>query len=305
GWGLPFDGLRANGGDPRYPRPCRSGGGWGWGLPFDGLRANGGDPRYPRPCRSGGGWGWGLPFDGLRANGGDPRYPLPCRSGGGWGWGLPFDGLRGGSPVDGVGYRSHRLVQPQAIDHRTGRVRVPVVEEVPEAKVHRVPAHLLRDDVHLRLVGPAHLHDAEAAKGPGGRLIGVDAEGVDADVGDDVRARAGVPRLVRDPRPDVGVGARIPQDLAVAGEEPAVAGHARREGRRDAMLGDGVELLLAAETHLDGAPGRAGEERCDRLELHVELAAEPAAQIWDHDPNVRLRQVEHVGEHDAHVGGAL
>jgi hypothetical protein len=94
------------------------------------------------------------------------------------------------------------------------------------------------------------------------------------------------------------VRALVDHEPPSAGRERAVAPRAGLEldhhpfapmVRRD-------ELLVAREDELDRASGRS-RERCDvALEVEVALGAEPAAEQGDDDADLRLRQLEGLGD---------
>ena len=73
---------------------------------------------------------------------------------------------------------------------------------------------LAGDQVGVALVGPDELRDAEAAQRAGRRQIGVERVGVDRDILDVVGTGRGEAGFLRDARPDVGVGAAVPEHLA-------------------------------------------------------------------------------------------
>ena len=190
------------------------------------------------------------------------------------------------------------------MDRRPGDEEIPLLQRVLQAELHRVPAQAPCDDVHLGVVGPDHLRHPEAPKRPGRRLVGVDAVGVDGHVGDLVRPGGGIPRLVDDPRADLGEGAGVPIDLALA------RGHGRALDRgldlhHDAVLGDRVELLLAAQAVLHRPAGLHGKQRHQRLELVVELGAVAAAQIRHTHADAVHGDAQHARQLPPHEGRRL
>src|SRR5205823_6380360 len=112
------------------------------------------------------------------------------------------------------------------------------------SELDRVPSHLSCDDVHLGLIGPANLHDPEPTKRAGWRLVRVDAERVDANVRDVVGPGARIPGLVGHAGPDVSIRARVPEHLAVPGQDAAVVRYARPQPGGDSVLGDCEEFFL-------------------------------------------------------------
>jgi len=66
----------------------------------------------------------------------------------------------------------------------------------------------------------------EAAVRTGRHGVGIDAVSFNFSVGNLIRAQRAVSRLLRNPRPGVGIGARIHIDLALPRQQLAVPGHA-------------------------------------------------------------------------------
>ena len=85
-----------------------------------------------------------------------------------------------------------------------------------------------RDLVDLALADPLQVRRAERAVAAGRRGVRVDAAGVHAERLPAIRARRGVASRRGDPRPVVGVGARVEPALDVAPEQATVARRAVR-----------------------------------------------------------------------------
>src|SRR4029077_2355559 len=125
-----------------------------------------------------------------------------------------------------------------------------LAQEVPAAELDGVDAEAARHHVGVALVGPHELRDAEAAQRAGRGQIGVERVRIDVHIVDVVRAGGGETGLLRHARPDVGVGAAVPPDLALARDDAALLGYAALDAEGARVLGDGEELLLHRERDL-------------------------------------------------------
>jgi hypothetical protein len=154
----------------------------------------------------------------------------------------------------------------------------PFAQDVLAPELDRVHAKLARQQVGMALVGPHELRNAESAQRTGRRKIGVERVGADGDVLDVVGTWRGKAGLLRDARADVGVGAAVPPDVAVARHDPAVPREAAPDAEGAGVLGDGEELLLHRQRHLDRLFRQQGKHGYQGFELDVELGAEAAAE---------------------------
>ena len=150
-----------------------------------------------------------------------------------------------------------------------------------------------RDPVHLRLERAVRDRHAEAAHRARRRAVRVDAVGVDPDVGDVVRARHVRGGLGGAVRAVAGVRAGVDVQRDLARDDRAVVHHAvldvdplGRARRRD------LHLLLAPVDVLDRLVGRHRGDAGDRLDDHVDLAAEAAADRPADDAQLAERDVE-------------
>ena len=197
------------------------------------------------------------------------------------------------------------LLDRRVAHQRAGRLRPPVAQQVPAAKLDRIDSQLARHHVGVALVGPHQLRDAEAAQRAGRRQIRVQRVRVDRDVLDVVRARRGEAGLLRHARPDVGVGAAVPPDLALARADAAVARNAALDAEAARVLGDGEELLFHRERDLYRPSCEQREHRHQRLQLDVELGAEAAAEKRHAHADPVLRPAQQPRDLDAHERRAL
>ena len=158
------------------------------------------------------------------------------------------------APADALGDGLQQLVEVEVLDGLAGGELVAVAQQVLEAKLERVDAEALGDQVHLALVGPGDLRDRVAAEAAGRRHVRVDGVGVDRHVRDPVRPRRAVAAVLDQPRADVGVRARAPEDPRLARDDRAVAAHPGPQVHRRRVAGDGEELLGARELDADRPP---------------------------------------------------
>ena len=135
------------------------------------------------------------------------------------------------APVAAIERRAPVQARSDRVEHPVDRgiahdgaagVRAAVAQDVLAAKLDRIDAERARDHVGVALVGPNELRNAEAAQRARRRAVGVELEGIDADVVDVVGTGGGEARLLRHARADIGIGAAIPQHVAVPRGDAAV-----------------------------------------------------------------------------------
>ena len=151
--------------------------------------------------------------------------------------------------------------------------------------------------VHLRLVREARLDRAEAAHGAAGRVVGVEGDGLDVDVVDDVRADRQGGGVADDRRGGGGVGAAVQHDPALHVGELAVPGGAVLvvELRRVPVdvAEEGLEPVV---DDLDGLAGAQRQQAGVDLHRQVLAAAERAADAGERHPHLVLGQAEDRGD---------
>ena len=205
--------------------------------------------------------------------------------------------------------RSSTLVQHLldrgVLDDGAGGVRAALAQQVLAAELDRIELERARHHVGVALVGPHQLRHAEAAQRAGRRHVGVERVGIDRDVVDLVGARRGEAGLLRDARADVGIGAAVPEHLALARDDAAVLVDAALDAERRGMLGDLVEQLLEGQRELHRPPRDHRQRDHQRLELDVELGAVARAEIRHLDAHLVLRPAEQPRDLGAHERRAL
>ena len=175
------------------------------------------------------------------------------------------------------------------------------LHHVHQPERQRVEAQLVGDALHVAFQREEALRHAVAAVGAGGRLVGVDDIGLEADV------RLAVGALVRrverhrlvagvagDGQRVVAVGAGVAEHAHLVGHHPPVfhdAG-AHADDHRVAR-GAGHELLFAGVLQLHRPAGGDGQVRADVLDHHLLLVAEPAADARFDDADALDRQPQH------------
>ena len=179
-------------------------------------------------------------------------------------------------------------------------------ERVAPAHLPGVDAELVREHVDAALDGEARLIGAEPAHGSAGRIVGVDGDAFDVDVGhvvgaggvaaralDDLAADRGVGTLVADePHPDCG-------ELAV-GVAPDGVGHLDRMA-----LGVQPDRLHPIDRQLHRPAGHRGQKRRLRLDREVLLAAERASAAHQRHRQLVRRQRQRAGDLPMVVVNAL
>ena len=186
---------------------------------------------------------------------------------------------RGASCLAGLPRRRlDHLDQRRALDLLAVRLHVAVAIGVDEAELHRVHAEMARDLVHLQFQREIADRHAEAAHGGRRRAVGVDAVGVDMDVGDRIGPRHVGGRLGGAVGRVAAIGAGIDIERDLARDDAPVLHHAVLDvdALRGARRGH-LHLLGAAVGVFHRPVGEHRAERGDRLDDHVDLAAEAAA----------------------------
>ena len=199
-------------------------------------------------------------------------------------------------PADLPGGPQEPLLQVGVHGGFPGGELLTLVQEVLEPELHRIPAHLPGDDVHLRLVGPRHLGRAHAAERAGRHRVGVYGVGVGAEVRDAVGAGSPVAGLLGDPGARVRVGAAVHVHEAVPGHELAVPVHAGAEPDAGGRLAHRARLLFQRQVQEHPPPGLAGQGQRHGLELGVVLVAVGASHQRHHHPRLLPRHAEHLGQ---------
>ncbi|GAA3039377.1 hypothetical protein GCM10020000_17160 [Streptomyces olivoverticillatus] len=212
---------------------------------------------------------------------GEPPAVSHCRSGG--------SGIA-------LTQRSSSATGAERVDDLAGGHDRALRHGVAAAELHRVQVQFGRQLVHLRLIGEAGLHRAEAAHGAAGRVVGVEGDGLDVDVVDDVRADGQRGGVADDGRGGGGVGAAVEHDARLDVAELAVAGGAVLVAELGGVAVDVPEEgLEAVVDDLHGLAGVQGEQAGVGLHGQVLAAAEGAADAGERHAHLLLGQAEDGG----------
>ena len=203
-------------------------------------------------------------------------------------------------PLDRLRRPANRLFDAERPHRRAGGEALAFLQSGLQTKFHRVDAQRARDHIRLRIVGPDHLRHAEAAKRARRNFVGVDAVGIDPDVGNAVRSGRGVARLVADARADFGVGAGVPVDFALARHDRAVLNRGF-DLRDHFVLGDRQKLFFAGERITHRLLGEQRQHRHQRLQFGIKLGAVAAAEIRHAHANRFMRNAEGRGNFRPHI----
>lgn len=208
-------------------------------------------------------------------------------------------------PAEPFDHTVEYLVDRGVMDDRAAGLRPTFPQQVLSPKLEFVKIQRRRDHIHMGVIGPCRLRRAEAAQRAGRRTIGVDGKRFDRDVVDVVGPRRGEARLLRHPRPDVGIGTTVPDDLAAPRNHPAVVVDAALNDESARMFGHHEELLFHGERYLDRPAAQERQRRDQCFELDIELAAEAAAEMRNLDPHAVLGPAEQPRDFDADKGRPL
>ncbi len=180
-----------------------------------------------------------------------------------------------------------------ALDFLAVGLGVAVAVGVEEAELHRVHAEVAGDHVHLRFQREVADGDAESAHRRGRGAVGVDAPGVDVDVGDRVGPRHVGGGLGGAVGGVAAIGAGVDVEGDLAGDDAAVVHHPVLDVEPFGGAGRAhLHLLGAGVDVLDWAVGEHGAEGGDGLDDDVDLAAEAAADGAADQPQLVERHVE-------------
>ena len=154
--------------------------------------------------------------------------------------------------------------------------------------------------------GEGRLQRAEGAESAGRRVVGVDAVGVDAHIGNDIRPGGKDRRLAHDALRRKPIGAAVADHGHVQRANAAVARKPHAQlGARGMTLGGGDDQFLAGEHQPHRAPRLHRQERQHALVDHVFLAAEAAAHRAHDEAHFADRLGDDARQHVAVMGDVL
>ena len=177
------------------------------------------------------------------------------------------------------------------------RALVAVADEVAPPELDRIQADPRGEHVVVLLDRPARLRPRRRAHRAGRRAVRVDGGRLDVDVGDAV----GPAIIIEAIWPRTGVSeAYAPQSRRSRARRARIRPSSVRPVSRSTIipwvtLSGATNSSCRREHEADRPPGRPREGRDVRLEVEVALAAEPAAEVADHDPDPVLRDPQDLG----------
>ncbi len=212
----------------------------------------------------------------------------------------PGAAIEGCAPIQPFTQPIQDLLQRSVPEDRAARVRAAVPQQVQASERDRIELERPRDHVGMALVRPGELRDAKSTQRARRNHIRVERVGIDGDILDIVGTRRYKARLVRDAGADVGVGAAVPEHLALTGQDAPAAVDTCFDPERAGVLRDLVELLLHRQRDLDRPPREQRERGHQRLQLDVELGTIAPTDEWHPDADLVLRPAEQSRDLGAH-----
>ena len=173
---------------------------------------------------------------------------------------------------------------------------IPFGEGVARAQFGRIDAQPAGELIHLRLIPEHHLHRPEPPHRARGRVVGERHPRVHGDVGHPVRPGRGDGRVHEDERAQVGVRARVGQEVDRLRHQAAVP---RRPGAVPQVervpLRAREQRLLARPHHPHRPPRLPRQEAEEGLDRDVFLPPESPADIRPDDADLVLGHAQHLG----------
>src|SRR5262249_15607822 len=195
-------------------------------------------------------------------------------------------------PVDAVGCAAQAFFDSAMPDETAERIYVPVLKNVPHAKLQRIKAKPLGDHVRLRFDSPVSFRDTQPPQLGTADLVGKDQGRSDSDIGNTVRANAIFHGAITW-RQSLGVGASIPYEVNVPGSERAILFNPgfQLDNSRRRPCGCG-ELLGPRHDNFDRLASLERQRDSTRFQARIDLAAEPSANLRAGHSELTLRQSE-------------
>ena len=189
--------------------------------------------------------------------------------------------------------RMHRADRRHALNTCPVISRSPVSHRVAQADLDRVEPARRGQPVHLRLVGEARLHDAEAAHRPARQVVGAHRVAVDDGVGAPVRTLGVGDRVDQHRRRRRRVGPAVEHEAGLDLDDLAVGrGVVAHPDRRRVAVDVAEEALRPAVGDAHRPPEPQREQARVDLQADVLAGAERAADAAEHEPHLPLGQAE-------------
>ena len=229
----------------------------------------------------------------------------------GWhGWRLPHDGNAFAPPLMGCGSRLllapvnglHDFVntgdQVNRRHFHAGENGLPGLDTVAPAEFCGVHADPFGKLIHDLLDAPMDFGHAKAAHRAADGLVGVDTVGITLDVGDEVRASAGIAGRSGDIDAIVVVSASTKIVLRFHGQQIALCVASNlRPGDQALAHRRADKLLFTCHAQLDGTPlDRSGHDHGTSFHRDARLAPKSTTHIRRHHAQVAMRDVQTLGD---------
>ena len=157
------------------------------------------------------------------------------------------------------------------------------------------------DDIHLRFRRPGGLRPADGTERRGGNRVGVNAVGIDFEIGITIRAENSRQRSSGHRRAGLGVSAGVEKYLRLLRHQRAVFFDAGFDFALDRMAPAGDHRFGDRGHHAHRPLRFARQRRDQRLNLAARLAAVGAAdEVYMH-AHFGQRRVKHLGDIGAHA----
>jgi len=189
---------------------------------------------------------------------------------------------------------------------------LPGLQGVLQAELQGIQPQGPGDALHVDLDGEEALGDAVAAEGAGGRGVGVDHIGVEADAGlallipGRIQGHGLVPGVARHRQGMAAVSSGVRKHNHLIGHDGPIPLHAGAQPDAHRVPGaSGGELLLPGPLQPHRPPRGDGEVGGDVLDQHLLFASEAAADPRLDHPDPLRGEAEHRRQDPPHVEGNL
>src|SRR5262249_31053353 len=162
--------------------------------------------------------------------------------------------------------------QSHATEYLTRRALVALADDVLQPELQRIEAERVGDDIHLRLDGEIRLRTRWRPEGSAVRLVRVDGDALEVQVGDLVGTGEDKGGDRCDARTRSGKSAGVEPDATRFGDDPPVLRDACLQLHDGALSWVGRrQLLLARRHHLHRPAALLGEKSGEVLDTESQL----------------------------------
>src|SRR5262249_17999596 len=200
-------------------------------------------------------------------------------------------------PPDGSRRLHQALFQPDAADYLTRRALVALANDVLQAELQRIEAERVGDDIHLRLDREIRLGTRWRPEGSAVRLVRVDGDTFQAQVGNLVGTGEDEGGDRCDARTRPGKGAGVEPDTTRLGDDPSVLRDAGLQLHDGGLPWVGGRQPPPPRRHpLPRPSALLGEKSGEVLDADSQLATEATADAGHHHSNLRGQDLENLRE---------